>query len=427
MVKQTSKKKILNLVCVTFLFITLFSFVSASDIETNLACGGDDELMIGCIGDNEISFFGKGDTTAPVITLVSPAHQTSTTTVSHNFMYDVSDESDIESCSLILDNIVISTEDNVSTSETNTFAVSSLSRTTHTWSINCTDIFDNMGNSSEYTLIINAAPTTSTTTSSSSSGGGGGAAATSPSKFSVEPEEYEKEMVINRISFDKITIINEGNTVGQYSISVEVISDMVTFEEQTITIEPGETKNAEFKITSPKEPGIYTGKIIIGSGSLKKEILVVINIQTEESLFDIIVSIPLQMKVMGMGHNLIAQISLLEMGFKEQKDVTLNYIIKDFDGKIYLSESETIAVADKKVLDKEFFTSNLPFGEYILGVELIYPDGIAVASSHFKISEGIVINTNEILMVVVILIGLFIMIVIGLRIKRYKRMAKHIK
>ena len=42
------------------------------------------------------------------------------------------------------------------------------------------------------------------------------------------------------------------------------------------------------------------------------------------------------------------------MGIKEKMDVTLNYVIKDFEGNIYLQESETIAVFEQSSIAKEF-------------------------------------------------------------------------
>ena len=153
-------------------------------------------------------------------------------------------------------------------------------------------------------------------------------------------------MALNRIEFGRIEITNKESTNKSFNIKVETLEDIISFEETSVKISPEETKILEFRITPPKETGIYTGKIIITSGSTKKEILVTINVKTEKSLFDITLLIPESMKSIRTGKNLNAQIDLLQVGIKEEIDVTLKYIIKDFSGKVYLIESETIAVFD---------------------------------------------------------------------------------
>ena len=202
-------------------------------------------------------------------------------------------------------------------------------------------------------------------------------------------------LVVNRLEFNTLKISNDGDSNETFSLSVEELEDLIVFEEDTLAINPGESRNVEFEVTAPREPGIYTGKILVISGSKTEEILVVINVKTEKSLFDITIIIPQVMKSMNPGSDLEAQITLLEMGLLEEIDVTLNYIIKDFSGNLLLTESETIAVYDQKVLQKEFETSSLPLGDYVLGVELIYPDGVAVASSQFKVQEKFRISNEN--------------------------------
>ncbi len=268
---------------------------------------------------------------------------------------------------------------------------------------------------------------TSVSESSSSSGGGsGGIPITPPAEFSLDQESIEMTLVVNRLEFNTLKISNDGDSNETFSLSVEELEDLIVFEEDTLAINPGESRNVEFEVTAPREPGIYTGKILVISGSKTEEILVVINVKTEKSLFDITIIIPQVMKSMNPGSDLEAQITLLEMGLLEEIDVTLNYIIKDFSGNLLLTESETIAVYDQKVLQKEFETSSLPLGDYVLGVELIYPDGVAVASSQFKVQEKFRISNENLAMAILIFVMIFIVIIISLAIKRYKRIEKHL-
>ncbi len=108
------------------------------------------------------------DVISPNVTLVGPEEGYSTMdTNSILFEYNVTDNGNLSSCSLIINNVT--TDYNAST--INTSATNSISKTLsaggYTWSINCTDVSGNNGNSSTRNLIVNATPTPP-------SGGGGG-------------------------------------------------------------------------------------------------------------------------------------------------------------------------------------------------------------------------------------------------------------
>ena len=221
----------------------------------------------------------------------------------------------------------------------------------------------------------------------------------------------------------------KGHNVEMVSSSPRNISkgieNILSFENNKMSLEPGETKGAEFKISSPKEPGIYTGKIIVGNGISTREVLVTINVKTEKSLFDITLTIPESLKILLTGQNLISKIDLIQMGLKENIDVTLRYVIKDFEGQTYLQESETIAVTDQKSFEKEFFTGELPPGQYVFGTELIHPDGVAVASTHFVVQEkGVKFENGDILLFSLILVLVLVSLIIFLSIRKYKKVGK---
>jgi len=355
------------------------------------------------------------DTTAPVITLTSPADGHSTTSTSINFQYTVSDDSSTN-CSLILDGSIVTTNLSVNiTGGTNTFSRTGLSVAAHTWSVNCTDIYSNTANSSSRTLTITSAP-------SPPGGGGGGGAAVPAIKFDLSQYSYETTLSIGDAEYEKIQITNNENSQKSFNILINAPLEGILFlDEDIITLNPRETKDIEFTITAPQEPGIYTGKISVNTGSTTKSVLITINVKTKRSLFDITVNIPKTLRSIKPGENLQAQIDLLQAGIKEKMDVTLHYIIKDFEGVVHVEESETIMVYDKKSFGKEFHTEELPLGDYVLGVELVYPGGVAVASSNFKVSEGFKLTKENIMLIALAGIILFILLMMMNIIKKYKR------
>lgn len=162
-------KKSVNLLL--FLIILSTTLVSAIFITGKVVTGGV------ITGKAIIQQFNTtlviSDITAPIITLISPADAFLSTNTAYNFTFNVSSTGtiSISNCSLILDNSIINLMTSVSKApSTMGMYNSSLTVGTHTWSINCTDNTNNIGNSLTRTLII----TTTVPTITVPGGGGGG-------------------------------------------------------------------------------------------------------------------------------------------------------------------------------------------------------------------------------------------------------------
>ncbi|HLD89281.1 MAG TPA: DNRLRE domain-containing protein [Candidatus Nanoarchaeia archaeon] len=82
--------------------------------------------------------FSFDDLAAPVVTLVSPADNTNTSS-SPTFSYTVTDDSDIKNCTLIINNIINKTSTSVSKGITQTFTQTSMNVGPYNWTVNCTD------------------------------------------------------------------------------------------------------------------------------------------------------------------------------------------------------------------------------------------------------------------------------------------------
>ena len=108
------------------------------------------------------------DIIPPVVSLVSPANAStwiSSSTVT--FTYNVTDANSIANCSLIINRSLDQTATSVTKNTSQTFT-KSMSNANYNWSVNCTDVAGNQGNSSTYSLTV------SYTAPSAPSGGGGG-------------------------------------------------------------------------------------------------------------------------------------------------------------------------------------------------------------------------------------------------------------
>ena len=106
-------------------------------------------------------------------------------------------------------------------------------------------------------------------------------------------------------------------------------------------------------------------------------------------------------KILRVGKNLKSNITLIPVADNLRFDVTANYSIKDFEGNILLVESETFLIDNLTYFVKEFQVNNLNPGKYVLSLELIYPDGVAISSSQFEVRN----RKNKLLEIYYYLIG----------------------
>ncbi len=97
--------------------------------------------------------FPTKDTEAPIVTLVSPSNNSLLNYPSITFYFDVDDDSEIQSCSLIINNAVNKTKTGISKTSTNSIT-STISAGEYNWSINCTDFGGNVGQSYIYNLTV---------------------------------------------------------------------------------------------------------------------------------------------------------------------------------------------------------------------------------------------------------------------------------
>ncbi|MDD5193924.1 MAG: hypothetical protein PHF67_05055 [Candidatus Nanoarchaeia archaeon] len=206
------------------------------------------------------------DTIASTITLIDPADSTSATTTAYNFTFNVTDQSTISNCSLIFDGSVI----NVLTGINNTGGTmgmynSSLSVAAHTWSVNCTDSFNNQANSSSRTLTISAPAATTTPTS-----GGGGVAPEWTSTKVLSYTEFSSGVIKELKTRERVKV--EVGSASHY-IGVKELTEMsvkieVSSTPQTATLNVGEEK--KFDVNGDGSYDVIVGlrSIIINEASL---------------------------------------------------------------------------------------------------------------------------------------------------------------
>lgn len=246
-------------------------------------------------------------------------------------------------------------------------------------------------------------------------GGGGGGGAGAPPKFgiTIEPTEININLAVNTNKEQIIKITNSGDVAVNLSVSQQNLTNMIILPQKQISLAPGETKELTVIFVALSKTGIFTGKVLIGG----RAVYVSLNVKTKLLLFDSNIIVLNEDYLVPRGDKLRTSVTLIPLGDVERMDVTLNYVIKDYDGRVYLTRTETVLVEKQVNFKRNFDTGFLPLGKYIVGLELIYPNGVAPSSAHFEITAGrqstlygkiVFFLINLILLILILLILLII-------------------
>jgi len=257
-------------------------------------------------------------------------------------------------------------------------------------------------------------------------GGGGGGGGPTGLNILVDPIKIEGHILVNANLEENIGITNlDKSKSAKVSISASgFYSDLiVSFWDDTnkswvsslsLTIPSGGIANLKIRFSAQSFVGNYSGTIIIGNKIVPVNLIV----QEKLLLFDSNIVVLNEDYLVPQGDKLRTSVTLIPLGDEERMDVTLNYVIKDYNGQVYLTRSETVLVYEQVNFRRSFDTGFLPLGQYIIGLELIYPNGVAPSSAHFEIATGrqntffgkVVFFIVNLILIVLILLILFIVL-----------------
>jgi hypothetical protein len=292
---------------------------------------------------------------------------------------------------------------------------------------NCGSISDGCGNTlncgsclAGYTCSLGICTLSSTSSSSSSggssSGGGTGGITVNPRLINLTLS-FNNVTHMSQRSVQQIYISNNGNSAQTLSITQTGLDEIALLGNTSITVGPGEAVSISVDFIAPFREDDISGKIFIGS----YDVAVSMHVTSNPLWFDSNIVVLNKDYQVPRGTQLKTRVELVPMGDKQKIDVTLNYVIKSYDGKVYLTQQETMLVGSRVSFDRNFGTGLLPLGQYVISLDLIYPGGVAPSNAHFEITKQSLNNLLGVILFFISLGILFLSLLIILFIMKRKR------
>ncbi len=184
-----------------------------------------------------------------------------------------------------------------------------------------------------------------------------------------------------------IKITNSGSVEKEFEISSNL--DFALIEEKKFILGSKESKSLAINFeTKDKAPGVYVGYVKILSGKEELIMPVIIEIETKEVLFDSSINIPIEYNNIYPRGEMIVENKIFDLENIGPKNIEVQYIIRDFNGKTIFSEQENIAVknqiSDMKTI---FIPEGVDNGNYVFITVVKYQDSVGASSYFFKIKK----------------------------------------
>jgi len=253
-----------------------------------------------------------------------------------------------------------------------------------------------------------------------SRGGGGGVSRKILENIVVTPIILEVPLIQGSFKTRTFKIENKGLATSVINISLVGLESYIKIkkEDTSFILKSGKSKEITIEVYAPEKPGIYTGKILVNN----KEVNVILNVDTKKIIIDLDVEIEKGYEVINPRQKLPVIIRLQPLEKIHPLNITLEYIVKDFENNIHHDESETMIIGEEEIFRKSFSTDGMAVGEYIIGVKIIYEGEVSTESKDFKIKDFLEIpRFLELKVIIDIIIFILIFIILVILISHFKK------
>ncbi|MBI2449838.1 hypothetical protein HYV49_06105 [Candidatus Pacearchaeota archaeon] len=231
-------------------------------------------------------------------------------------------------------------------------------------------------------------------------------------KFSIDREEIIIKVRPGKISQYSFIVSNEKDGKFNFIVNLSELKEYIIFPKE-FTLDSFEKKNVTLIINAPDKTGVYTSTLTIQVFGTKKEIPIILIVESIEKLFDVELEIPQRYKEISAGDDITFKVNIFNLGDVEADDVTLSYIIKDTNNNIILQDSRVFAIEKQASFLKDIHIPDyIKSGKYVLTAEVKYLDTVTSSSSIITVKEKskalfLISDISKIIILLLVLISIF--------------------
>ncbi len=241
------------------------------------------------------------------------------------------------------------------------------------------------------TLNFELEVTTTTTTTTAAGGGtpGGGGGGPLLTNFAILNDSVNVQLKQGGNDRVYAVVENMGETSLDFEVEVEGLT-VVNVMNDSFDLDSEEATQVWFDVSIDKdtEPNLYSGRLVISTEEREKSIPFYVEVETEEVLFDVDILILEEYKKVLPGENVSFSVSLYNVKRTGEVDVDVEYLVKDLNDSVILSDSETVAVeTDKNYIKKILIPLSMEPGKYVLYARVKYDSSVTISSGSFEVTE----------------------------------------
>ena len=202
--------------------------------------------------------------------------------------------------------------------------------------------------------------------------------------------------VLIKVSMDKQTspteeihIRNREKYDVVYGLSVEGLPDIIKFSENSFTLDSMQLKKIDltFHNLENLEEGVYSGSIVVLSGSRLNKIPIIVELESENSLIESIVRIFPSTDI-PPGERLLLEMGFYDFNGDKPLEVNLTFGLMDFESNKLSTFSEGFTLDYKNSLTNFMeIDKKLNEGDYVLYFIADYGEGVSTKSYIININK----------------------------------------
>lgn len=242
---------------------------------------------------------------------------------------------------------------------------------------------------------------------------------------SLSKESFKANTILlklNMITEGELTtdvkITNQQNTEQIFNVYFSGLDGIASVNDTQFSLEAGDWKNVKVYFKDSKnEVNVYVGYLVIETYEMTKKIPIVLTVEDVNPFFVVIQKPLANYADVIPGGKFGMEIKLFDLKSEDPQNIDVNYVVKNFEDEVLVSEDESLVVEKSVSISKIVDTpDSMNEGDYVF-ITSVNHNGKSIASYFFEVSKekkgnGFSLGNMEYfgLLILVFVVGLFWMI-----------------